>query len=236
MKIAIINYSGNVGKTTIAAHLLAPRLKGYKILSIESINENASNISQAEFEQVKSDKFSKIMNEMLRNDDLILDVGASNVEDFMKGLVQFKSSFDYIDMFIIPITPKSKVQSESINTADYLLEIGVPVEKIKVIFNQADDDVNEVFEKTVNKLKKMGISINSNLVIAETDLFDALNIKKMNISQLFEKDYKAELKAIDKTAKNYDHIVDLTVMRINAEAINENLNTVFDNLGIVSNG
>lgn len=234
MRIAIINYSGNVGKTTIAAQLLAPRLKDYKILSIESINENASNISQAEFEQMKSDKFSKIVTEILKQDNLILDVGASNVEDFMKGLVKFRNSFDYIDLFIIPITPKSKIQNESVNTADYLLDIGVPVSKIKVIFNQADDDLNEVFEKTINKLSKLGIAVNPNLVIAETDLFDNLNTKKMNISELFAKDYREELKIMDKKAKNYDHFVDLTVMRINAEAINENLDNVFNHLGIIN--
>lgn len=234
MRIAIINYSGNVGKTTIAAQLLAPRLTDYKILSIESINENASHISQSEFEQMKSDKFSKVVTEILKQDNLILDVGASNVEDFMKGLVKFRNSFDYIDLFIIPITPKSKIQNESVNTADYLIEIGVPVSKIKVIFNQADDDLNEVFEKTINKLTKLGVTINPNLVIAETDLFDNLNTKKMNISQLFAKDYREELKNLDKESKNYDHIIDLTVMRINAEAINENLDNVFNHLGIVN--
>ena len=38
MKIAVINFSGNVGKTTIARHLLAPRLPGAAVVSIESLN------------------------------------------------------------------------------------------------------------------------------------------------------------------------------------------------------
>lgn len=28
MKLAVINFSGNVGKTTVARHLLAPRIPG----------------------------------------------------------------------------------------------------------------------------------------------------------------------------------------------------------------
>jgi len=28
MKVAVINFSGNVGKTTVARHLLAPRMEG----------------------------------------------------------------------------------------------------------------------------------------------------------------------------------------------------------------
>ncbi len=38
MKVAVINFSGNVGKTTIARHLLAPRITGAEVISIESIN------------------------------------------------------------------------------------------------------------------------------------------------------------------------------------------------------
>jgi len=38
MKVAVINFSGNVGKTTIARHLLAPRIAGAEVVSIESIN------------------------------------------------------------------------------------------------------------------------------------------------------------------------------------------------------
>jgi hypothetical protein len=39
MKIAVINFSGNVGKTTIARHLLLPRLPaGTELISVESIN------------------------------------------------------------------------------------------------------------------------------------------------------------------------------------------------------
>ena len=38
MKVAVINFSGNVGKTTVAEHLLLPRIQGAELISIESIN------------------------------------------------------------------------------------------------------------------------------------------------------------------------------------------------------
>ena len=34
MKIAVINFSGNVGKTTVARHLLQPRINGAIFLEI----------------------------------------------------------------------------------------------------------------------------------------------------------------------------------------------------------
>ena len=42
MKICVLNFSGNVGKSTVAAHLLQPRLKA-QVFSVESLNVDASS-------------------------------------------------------------------------------------------------------------------------------------------------------------------------------------------------
>ena len=38
MKVAVINFSGNVGKSTIARHLLLPRIETAELIVIESLN------------------------------------------------------------------------------------------------------------------------------------------------------------------------------------------------------
>ena len=38
MKLCVINFSGNVGKSTLARHLLAPRMDQCSIIAVESIN------------------------------------------------------------------------------------------------------------------------------------------------------------------------------------------------------
>ena len=38
MKLAVVNFSGNVGKSTIARHLLAPRIPACQFVAVESIN------------------------------------------------------------------------------------------------------------------------------------------------------------------------------------------------------
>lgn len=48
MKVAVINFSGNVGKTTIARHLLAPRIPGAEVVSIESWGP-ASTLANMDF-------------------------------------------------------------------------------------------------------------------------------------------------------------------------------------------
>ncbi len=44
MKVAVINYSGSVGKTLVSTYLLAPRLKDAKFFAVETINQSASDL------------------------------------------------------------------------------------------------------------------------------------------------------------------------------------------------
>ncbi|MBZ8143267.1 StbB, partial [Rubrivivax gelatinosus] len=47
MKVAVISFSGNVGKTTIARHLLAPRIPGAQLIAVESINAEDGEAADA---------------------------------------------------------------------------------------------------------------------------------------------------------------------------------------------
>ena len=88
MKIAVMNFSGNVGKTTIAAHLLKPRMPNARIYSVESINAGA-DASGVEVEKLRGKKFGSMIDAIMMLDDAVIDVGASNVEDFMKMMQQY---------------------------------------------------------------------------------------------------------------------------------------------------
>ena len=54
-----MNYTGTVGKTTIASHLLMPRINNASIIAVESFNESAANIG-IKVDQIKGDKFKEI--------------------------------------------------------------------------------------------------------------------------------------------------------------------------------
>ena len=43
MKFAVINFSGNVGKSTVARHLLAPRVNGANIIAVEGLNSDGGD-------------------------------------------------------------------------------------------------------------------------------------------------------------------------------------------------
>ena len=62
MKIAVINFSGNVGKSTVARHLLAPRLDGAEVIAIESINSDDREKSGA----LRGAQFDELQEQMMK--------------------------------------------------------------------------------------------------------------------------------------------------------------------------
>jgi hypothetical protein len=71
--VAVINETGTIGKTTVAAHLLAPRLRDAKLFAIESFNQTTS----------ESEKIGREVRRALPQAAdarvAITDVGATNV-------------------------------------------------------------------------------------------------------------------------------------------------------------
>ena len=112
MKVAVMNFSGNVGKTTVAGHLLKPRMGNAPIFSIESINAGA-DADGLEVEKMKGKKFGELVDEIMPMDSAIIDVGASNVEDFLKLMQQYDGSHEEFDFFVIPVVKEKKVQVPS---------------------------------------------------------------------------------------------------------------------------
>ena len=109
-RIAVLNFSGNVGKTVVASHLLKPRMPGAKVFSIESINTGADT-DGIEVEKMRGKAFGALADELLLADSAIIDVGASNVEDFFKYMGQFAGSHEDFDYFLVPTVSEKKQQA-----------------------------------------------------------------------------------------------------------------------------
>ena len=82
MKRAILNYSGSIGKTTIAAHLLYPRMPSSAFFAIESINQSALDLGIAEVKTMRGREVGDLIEELVLEDVAIIDIGASNIESF----------------------------------------------------------------------------------------------------------------------------------------------------------
>ncbi|MCM5637725.1 hypothetical protein NEH63_08885, partial [Xanthomonas hortorum pv. pelargonii] len=71
MKIAVINFSGNTGKSTVSKHLLYPRLKDAEYIAVESINAD-----EGEGESVRGKQFGALQEQLLVIDSAVIDVGS----------------------------------------------------------------------------------------------------------------------------------------------------------------
>jgi MinD-like ATPase involved in chromosome partitioning or flagellar assembly len=153
MKVVVMNYTGTVGKTTIASHLLLPRINNSSIIAVESFNESAAGIG-IKVDQIKADKFKDIFRKIIDTDAPIIDVGTSNIENFLNGMNRFSATHEEIDFFVIPVTSGTKEQRETISMIMTLKEFGIPDSKIRLIFNRVESNVEEEFLVLLNYTKK----------------------------------------------------------------------------------
>lgn len=143
MKLAVINFSGNVGKTTVARHLLAPRIPGCQVVSVESINaEDGQPVT------IRGRQFAQLQEFLQSVDDVVIDIGASNVEDLLKLMRRYRGSQEDFDAFVVPTVPARKQQQDTAATLAELARIGVPATRLRLVFNQVDDDspIEQAFE------------------------------------------------------------------------------------------
>lgn len=135
MKLAVINFSGNVGKTTVARHLLAPRIPNCQVIAVESINAD-----DGESVTIRGRQFAQLQEFLQSVDNVVIDIGASNVEELLKLMRRYRDSQQDFDGFIVPAVAARKQQQDTAATLAELARIGVPPQRLRLVFNQVDDD------------------------------------------------------------------------------------------------
>jgi hypothetical protein len=143
MKIAVINFSGNVGKTTVARHLLVPRLPGAELVCVESINAD-----DGQGQALRGRQFGELQEYLQTVDSVVVDIGASNVEDLLALMRKYRGSQADFDCFVVPTVPALKQQQDTIATLVELAQLGVPASRLKLVFNMVEDhaDVARAFD------------------------------------------------------------------------------------------
>ena len=229
MKVAVINFSGNVGKSTVARHLLAPRMNSATVVPVESINSDGT-----QDEAIKGKQFGELQEALMLLDDAVVDVGASNVEDFVNLMKQYKGSHEDFDYFVIPTVPKNKQMRDTISTIDALSDIGVPAKKIRLVFNMVEiDDVPErvfagLFEYHASS---KSFTLRPDAVIHVNDIYGKLKGAEQGIKDILNDptDYKEKIK----TAKDADeklHFAQMVGIKRLAAGVTEELDAVFKTL------
>lgn len=228
--IAILNFSGNVGKSTVANQLLRPRLPNYKFFSVESINTSDS----PEDEMRRAHDYNALYEEiMLDHENAVLDIGASNIEDFMIKMSENVGSHDDYDLLIIPIVPDTKQINDTINTIESLNALGVSHKRIVLMFNRVDSTLNTVEEqfKEMFFYHKQGkkFTLSDSLAIYESDIFNRARFHDKSIYELAndKEDYKKLSKNPELPRDQRMEYVKLHSSRGLAIGANGNLDDVF---------
>ena len=226
MKIAVINFSGNVGKSTVARHLLVPRLRNAQLIAIESINSDGS-----QDEAIRGKQFGQLQEAMALMEDAVVDVGASNVEDFINLMTQYKGSHEDFDFFVVPTVSKAKQQRDTISTIEALADIGIPAKKIRLVFNmvEMDEQAEQVFVGLFDyHASAKRFTLKPDAVIHVNDIYGKLNGAQQSIGDLLADptDFKEQIKTAHSDQEKLKFAQMLSVKRL-AVGVTEELDAVF---------
>lgn len=234
MRVAVLNYTGNVGKTVIAANLLAPRMNNAPVYAIETINETAASMG-VDVQKLRGDEFRALFQQISFLDDAIVDVGASNVEEFLSGLTKYAASTDEIEYFIVPVTAGEKEMKETIAMVNTLAQMGIEASRVLVVCNRVKRDAVSEFQPIFNFAEATNsCRVSSEAVIFEIELYDMLARYRMSASVALADttDYKQVGKAAmacgDEAA--FQIAADKRAIKAMAKTASKQLDAVFNHL------
>lgn len=197
MKIAVISFSGNVGKTTIARHLLAPRIAGARVVSIESINSGESRDTV-----IRGCEFADLHEYLQVVDSVIVDIGASNVEALLMLMRRFRGSHEDFDYFFVPTVPNLKQQKDTVATVAELARLGVPGDKVRLVFNMIEDesDLERTFAPLLAFLRESRLTAASlDCRLGSNEIYGRIQGTDQDLAAIVADpvDYKAQIAAAD---------------------------------------
>ena len=227
LNVAVVNNSGNVGKSTICETLLKPRFKKAEVVKVETINSDGSDDVK-----YSADEFDEILKQIDATDCSIIDVGSSNIENFILKMKEYKDSHEDIDYFIIPIIPKNKQQVDSVATAGMLIDMGIEPERIRFIFNQADRKlpIDRQYKEFLSGIEMFDIKVENYSVIYETTVFHMLDktfTEVVNDKRNFRKLLRAE-----KSRAKKEEISEMKSVKRLVSGVNDDLDIAFKMLNL----
>lgn len=191
MKIAVINFSGNVGKTTVARHLLLPRIEGAELIAVESLNAD-----DGQGQALRGRQFGELQEYLQTVDNVVVDIGASNVEDLLALMRKYHGSHEDFDCFVVPTVPALKQQQDTIATLAELAQLGVSASRLRLVFNMVEDggDVVQAFDTLLAFIAEHAIALaNPDCRMGANEIYERIKGSGMDLAALArdQTDYKA---------------------------------------------
>jgi hypothetical protein len=235
MKIAVINFSGNVGKTTVARHLLLPRIARAELVAVESINADDDQ-GQA----LRGRQFAELQEYLQTVENVVVDIGASNVEELLTLMRRYRGSQDDFDCFVVPTVPALKQQQDTIATLVELTRLGVPASRVKLVFNMAEDelDVSRAFDPLLSFVAARPIAeADTRRRLGTNEIYERVKGSGADIAALVDDptDYKALIAKARSTDDKLTLAQKLATRRL-ASGVLPELDACFAALGLAGEG
>ena len=238
--VAIINKSGNVGKTTIGSCMIAPRLKNLDLVAyIENTNHIPNQIPAPigvvhgahEFGDVEN----KLLDACLNGKSCLIDFGASDFNTTIEMLKQYKTVKNRVDVYIVPCTPGKKEQIDTTVTIEALINLGISPDKIRVLFNQVMHRDKQNLKRLFSSIFSLQQEIMENhgktffahvdATMFQAEIFKRLYELEMTLEEVLadETDFEMAILAEPDKDKKYD-----LAHRMSIRGLAENADETFD--------
>src|SRR6185369_2107537 len=109
---------------------LLPRIVGAELIAVESLNADEGHQGQS----LRGRQFGELQEYLQTVDNVVVDIGASNVEDLLGLMQRYRGSHEDLDCFVVPTVPALKQQQDTIATLAELAQLGVPASRLKLVF------------------------------------------------------------------------------------------------------
>lgn len=238
-RIAVINSSGNTGKSLVSNYMLRPNMDFQRHYVINNISMYSKTYSDEII--LSGENFNEALNALSNLDSAIVDISADNTEYAIDIMKHSSNSHEVFNYFLVPVVEGVKELEDSLNTIKALLKLGVLPNSIKVIFNdtKSTENIDDKFEYLLSHLDELKISYDINAAIEHNIFYRKLSELDISLSELLSipidekknrKEYLRTKKNPERTEEEYAELqtlVDLIMTWRCAQSAVENLNKVY---------
>jgi len=174
---------------------------------------------------------------------VIDDIDASNFDGFLDALGKDEGIHESYDRFVVPVTENEMAVDDAVSTIRKLQALGVPQEKIRVVFNKIEpgDRIGDGgrFDFWFSRLSALATNeqsfrLNRESVIHTNEIFDVLGPLGLSLSDICcdETDYRQRLRqaVIDDDENEKNLCVQMMCLKRLAPTAQRNLADVYFDL------
>lgn len=194
MKFIVMNNSGNVGKSFIAREVLYANMEEpRKIFDFESYNTPNSVFKALNAEIYTGKNFKEMLTQAAFIENAVLDVGSSNILDFLEAMRKYAREMLSYDYFIVPTVLDDKQDTDACKILEILSRFRLQ-EKTRIIFNRYNalyHDINK--SKVKMTAEDLGFAVDSRLTICENTTVNELSTARLTLDEILndDRDFKS---------------------------------------------